>query len=337
MSDETPADVTDEPPVYRQVLWNESEGRPRAPWRLLAWFVLALALGVMVSVPVTVPLLLAGDATLGRWFPGVAPDAVVVVGATVGQNLGLVLASLVAAVVIDRRKLADLGLGFDREWGLELVVGFALGAVFVLAVLAVELAAGWVTVTGTVLESGTDLPTALLFGVLFLVASTGEEVVFRGYVLTNIAEGVNGFGSVGPTGASAAAVGATSLLFGVVHVANPGGGVVGGAVIVLAGVLLGTAYVLTDSLALPVGFHVGWNWFQGQVVGFPVSGLVGSPSLLELDQHGPEMFTGGSFGPEAGLVGAVAFLAGIAAVLGWARLRRGSLGVSPEFAEPLLR
>jgi len=337
MTDETPAGTNGATPVYREVLWNETEGRPRAPWRLLGWVLLALLFGVLVSVPVTVPLLLVGDATLGRWFPGVAPDAVVVVGATVGQNVGLMVASLVAAVAFDRRRIADLGLEFDREWGLELLVGFALGAVLVVGVLLVELAAGWATVTGTALESGVDLPTALLFGALFVVGSVGEEVVFRGYVLTNVAEGLNGFWSIGPGGASAVAVGATAVLFGVVHLSNPEGGVVGGAIIVLAGILLGTAYVLTDSLALPIGFHVGWNWFQGQVVGFPVSGLAGSPALLDLEATGPAAFTGGTFGPEAGLVGAVAFVAGLAVVLGWSWFRRGSPVVPSGVAEPGLR
>lgn len=337
MTDETPTVANDGTPVYREVLWNEAEGRPRAPWRLVGWFLLSLVLGVLAAVPVAVPLLLVGDAAIARLFPGVAPDAVVLVAATVGQNVGLMAAALVAAVAVDRRPVVDLGLAFDREWGLELLVGFGLGAVLIVGVLLVELLAGWATVTGTALESGVDVPTALLFATLFLVASVGEEVVFRGYVLTNVAEGLNGFRSIGPTGSSAVAVGATSLLFGIVHLGNPEGGVVGGTIIVLAGILLGTAYVLTDSLALPIGFHVGWNWFQGQVAGFPVSGLADSPALLELEQTGPAVLTGGKFGPEAGLVGALAILTGIAAVLGWSWYRRGSLGVPPGVVEPLRR
>ena len=42
--------------------------------------------------------------------------------------------------------------------------------------------------------------------------------------------------------------------------------------IALAAVLLGLAYLRTRSLALPIGIHLGWNWFQGNILGFGVSG-----------------------------------------------------------------
>lgn len=327
--------MSDRRPVYRRVLWNDAECRPRAPWRILAWVGASVPLVVLAVAPVVALPLLAGESTLGRWFPGRDPETVVVLVGTVAQWVALVPATLVVAYVVDRRELADLGLELDRAWGVELLAGLALGGGLIVCVFLLEYTAGWVTVTGTALDSGVDPATVALYTVVFLVASTGEEVVFRGYLLTNLAEGLRG--RLGTAGASAVAVAVTALLFGVVHASNPGGNVLGVAVITLGGVLLGLAYVLTDSLAIPVGFHVGWNWFQGLGIGFPVSGLAVPPGLVRIEQGGPALATGGGFGPEAGLVGGAAFLAGIAAVVAWTRIRRGEVGVAPGFATPALR
>ena len=60
-------------------------------------------------------------------------------------------------------------------------------------------------------------------------------------------------------------------------------------------------FVRTGQLWLPIGLHIGWNFFQSSVFGFPVSGL-DRPGLLDITVSGPELWTGGAFGPEAGLI-----------------------------------
>jgi membrane protease YdiL (CAAX protease family) len=69
----------------------------------------------------------------------------------------------------------------------------------------------------------------------------------------------------------------------------------------LAGMFLAFAYTRTRQLWLPIGLHIGWNFFEGTVFGFPVSGL-GLSGIIEHSVNGPVQFTGGAFGPEAGLV-----------------------------------
>jgi hypothetical protein len=67
---------------------------------------------------------------------------------------------------------------------------------------------------------------------------------------------------------------------------------------------------LTKQLWLPIGLHIGWNFFEGVIFGFPVSGM-NSYKLVLLRESGPKTWTGGEFGPEAGLLVLPALLLGV--------------------------
>lgn len=71
------------------------------------------------------------------------------------------------------------------------------------------------------------------------------------------------------------------------------------------------------SLWFPIGFHWAGNFVEGVVFGMPTSGQSWSHPLLRYDAGGHPVFTGGAFGPEAGLFMAVAALAALLAMRGW--------------------
>jgi hypothetical protein len=85
------------------------------------------------------------------------------------------------------------------------------------------------------------------------------------------------------------------------HIFNPGATWISTFGIFLAGLFLALGYVLTKQLWLPIGLHIGWNFFEGVVFGFPVSGM-NTYKLITLQITGPDAWTGGLFGPEAGLI-----------------------------------
>lgn len=76
-------------------------------------------------------------------------------------------------------------------------------------------------------------------------------------------------------------------------------------------ILFGLGYLVTGELAIPIGLHMAWNFFQGVVYGFPVSGDKEPACFLLTQQSGQAFFTGGSFGPEAGLMGILAAVLGM--------------------------
>lgn len=77
------------------------------------------------------------------------------------------------------------------------------------------------------------------------------------------------------------------------------------AIAVEAGLLLGAAYKYSGTLWLPIGIHWGWNFFQGNIFGFAVSGGDAGSSLIQSSVQGPVILTGGAFGAEASVIAMV--------------------------------
>ncbi len=271
------------------------------------------------------------------------PESTIAQGDTILFPLWLLLSSLLAVLLvgryIDRRRIADFGLHFSNSWWGELVLGAVFAACLITGIFLIEHAAGWVSITETCVSEidGWAFPASILLALgTFALAAITEELVARGYQIKNLAEGFNSRW-LGPKGALVMAVLCTSALFGLLHVVNPSATIISTSGLALAGIFYGASYVLTGELALPIGFHIAWNFFENSVFGFPVSGEHFGASFVAIQQSGPELWTGGTFGPEAGFLGIGAHLVGILAVVVWVRLRRGKVVVLEELAEPLFR
>jgi hypothetical protein len=309
----------------RTLLWNADAGRLRAPWRLL------LAAVVLVVALFATGLVLR---SLGRSVVGGAGNGLPTAVGAVATAASVVAAVALAGRYLDRRRLTDFGLAVDRDWLVDLGFGLGLGVTLLTGVFLVELAAGWVRVAGTFAADGAFVPAALSALVLFACVGVYEELLARGYLLTNVAEALSPLGDRVAVGL---AVLLSAGLFGLAHAGNPSATAVSTVTITLAGVVLALGYVLTADLAIPVGFHVSWNFAQGVVFGFPVSGRPIGPAVVAVDQRGPPVVTGGAFGPEAGLVGVAALLVGAIAICGWVRARGGDLRVHPGITTPASR
>lgn len=311
---------------------QSGERRLRSLWRILACGLLFFVASAFFTVPVL--LISVGAGALGG--EGVRPpqgDLLLV--SSVASLLAALVTLWVAGRFLDRRPIRDFGLRLDRGWWLDLGFGLALGAALMTAIFIVELGMGWVTVTGGFETGGSPFPRAILGPVvLFLCVGIYEELLFRGYGIKNVSEGLGGV--IGPRSAIFVAWILTSVLFSLLHIPNPNSTLVSTTNIALAGLMLGAGYVLSGRLAIPIGLHITWNFFQASVYGFPVSGLdSGRASFVSVEQGGPEAWTGGTFGPEAGLLTVFATLIGVALIWLWLLLRGGKPGLHlPLAARP---
>ena len=131
---------------------------------------------------------------------------------------------------------------------------------------------------------------------LFSIVAVGEEIMFRGVLFRWIDEKW-GFWW---------AIGISALVFGLIHITNPGGTLWSSiAIAIEAGLLLGAAYKWSGTLWVPIGIHWAWNYSQGNIFGFAVSGQAAGESLLHAQMQGCDWLTGGVFGAEASVVAVV--------------------------------
>jgi hypothetical protein len=128
---------------------------------------------------------------------------------------------------------------------------------------------------------------------VYLTVGVGEEMICRGVIFRQIDERWNTW----------AAFVVSALLFGFMHIFNDGATWWSSlAIAIEAGLMLGAAYKWSGSLWLPIGIHWIWNFTQGNIYGFSVSGTVAGGSVLVPVVDGPEIITGGAFGPEASII-----------------------------------
>ena len=219
----------------------------------------------------------------------------------------LLLPSLLALYMLltrllEQRPLGSVGLAFCGRWKNELSLGLLAGAGMILAVGCLEGLLGVAKFSLSAQPPG-RLALAGVFLLLMLgVAAADEELVFRGYPFQRLVD----------SGGPLAAVAAVSVMFGLAHLWNPSHNWISTVNTILVGVLLAVCYLRTRALWLPIGVHFAWNYFQGYVLGLPVSGLAMPASILAARVHGATWLTGGAYGPEGSILSSGVILAATA-------------------------
>jgi uncharacterized protein len=289
-----------------------------ADGRLRAWLRITLAvLAFLVARALT--------GAVGLLF-----DSFAVAIAVAGLTSGLVLVALFVGFArrLDRRPVRSYGLRIDRSWWLDLVVGAAIGVLIALLSFAFLVAGGWMQVT-EVFSAGTrqGLWSGLLAGtVAFVATGVYEELMFRGYVVSNAAEALT---RRRPTRrAVLGAVAISAVVFAAVHPpaiftsAAPMPLVI--VFFLLMGTILGLAYVYTGQLALPIGLHITVNLFGNYV--FPSMAMPEEAEqlarVLRTTTDGPGWVVG-----EGGAAMLIATAIGGLLVWAWLQLRHRPLAV----------
>lgn len=220
------------------------------------------------------------------------------------EVLMLVSGLIAACMVLGFRKLPFSGLGLSlKGWGRSLLRG-ALFVVFLYVVgFGLSLLLGAVEVVGFLFSPISLLVSLLLY---FFVAVT-EEVIGRGFFLGRMLDGgINKF----------VALFISAVLFSLMHLFNPNFAFVPFLNIMLAGCFLGASYIYTRNLCFPIALHWFWNWIQGSVLGYKVSGNEFSNENL-LILHFPEenLINGGTFGFEGSILCSLLLVLGTVIIL----------------------
>jgi len=212
------------------------------------------------------------------------------------HQVGQLLANLLSAAMllgayvlavrqVERRRATEAD---PRGHVGSFAIGCALGVALMGAVYLILWLLGRVTFLPGVAAGGLPGELAACFAAAVL-----EELAVRAVIFRLIEE------AAGTT----IAVVVSATLFGLMHAFNPGATVISSAAVAIeAGVLLAVAYALTRNLWFCIGLHMSWNFAEGSLFGAKVSGGSALNPLMHTVLTGPDIVTGGAFGPEASLI-----------------------------------
>ena len=245
-----------------------------------------------------------------RWLTAVFMFAITFVLTTLTYFIDIVAALyyfivilfvLVLWIYIEKQLPEDLGFRFFYSWWLQVLLGILVAGITLGLVIWLEVLLGWIVLTPVFL----GYPLELIAGMLSVYAinqglvAFSEEMLSRGYIQQNLETRLR----------VPLSILIASVMFALFHV--PGifyyglpliSAVIMFVNLLLGGLMLGLAFAQTRNLWLPIGLHAGWNFMLYHIVG------VWGDGLYQYQSVGLEILTGGTAGPEAGLVGTAGFL-----------------------------
>ena len=262
-----------------RIFLTKDQSRLRAGWRLLIAVILT-GLFFQIVDWIRSALSMTGPT---KAISGSLIDFAVVTGAI-----------YLARRFADKRSFASLGLNINNQAGFDIIVGIAIAFVLMFLIYLIEYSFGWIkfeTFAWQIDPPSTVITYTLRYLVVLIFVGWNEELVYRGYILQTLTSGLNLIW----------ALLITSLYFGIEHLSNPNSSWMAVAGIFFIGLFFAYGYLRTSQLWLSIGIHTGWNFFENAVFGFPVSGF-DRPGLFRVTVSGSNLWTGGAFGPEAGLI-----------------------------------
>lgn len=287
----------------QKIFISPHESRLRAGWRLAGQSLLLIfALSLFSS--------------LGNGVLSTRSDisyAGLLLFSTMISSLAVTASIFIARRLLDQRSFVSLGLEIKSQSVKDILFGVLLSGLMVGVIYLLFWAFGWLEVESLAWHVegwGSLLSSVLVMISFFVLVAWQEELLLRGYWLQNLSDGLSR--SLG--------VLLSSALFAFAHVVNPNLSWEAYLGIFLSGLFLAYGYLRTNQLWLPIGLHIGWNLFEGTVFGFPVSGQY-YYQLVRQTLSGPEIITGGAFGPEAGFILLPVLLLGVAGIFWYTRNR----------------
>ena len=269
-----------------RVVFRDSTGAVRPPWRLLVFAAVSIASLIIIN-GAAVPLVSGALALIGVrlvLFPWALLAAAV-------------LAHAITFRLVDPRGWRSVRLDPSALRLRPILTAAVLGAGAVALATVPLLVLGWLRIVPG--PAGSSIGTGLAILPFLAPAALWEELVFRGY----------GFAVLAEWWGTPAALGVTSLAFGLVHLENAGATAESVGVVVIAGLFLGGVLVAMRSLWAAFTAHLAWNWTLAGVLHSAVSGVPFATPDYRVVDAGPDWATGGVWGPEGGVPAALSLLA----------------------------
>lgn len=203
-------------------------------------------------------------------------------------NIIIILTSIIAWSKISKRPLYKMGLTPFKKDYKDFFVGLLYGIVSMSIVFGLLLVSGNASVESWQANFSSGMIIELI---IFILVGFSEEIFGRGYIMSVLRQ----------TKSLPMVMILSSIIFALLHGLNPGIGILPIINLSLVGALFAYMYIKSGNIWMPIGFHITWNYVQGNIFGFKVSGT-DTDSLISTTLGTNDILTGGDFGPEGGLV-----------------------------------
>jgi len=249
------------------------------------WVRLIVYLGVCLGIAVccSIPLVILFPELIGNNYSNLKNNQAYLITSQVATALGISIGTYLMIVKIENRRLTEYLLNVNI---ISLLKGFLLGIVLMSFFSSLMIVMGWIQFNYNIFSF--HLATSFI---LYFFVAVAEEVLARGYILNNLRQRFN----------APVALVVSSVIFGAMHVGNDYFTWIGFANISLSGFLMGLVALKSKSVSAAIGLHWSWNFFQGPVFGFAVSGHQ-ELGILKANFGADKIFTGGYFGAEGSIV-----------------------------------
>lgn len=280
-------------------LFKNKDGQIRSGWIIagvtLACFLIAFILAIPAGFIVIFVNIIRNDTLNFAEVVGNSVHVMNIVGILLQQGVFLAVPIITWKYVL-KRPMVSMGIGRLKDQGKDLLVGLAFGALSMTVVFLILITSGEARISALKPQLSLSHIQSLL---LFIAVGFSEEIYGRGFVMSTLRQ----------TKSKVLAVVVSALIFALLHSLNPGIGIIPYLNLFLIGVLFSYMYLLSGNIWMCIGYHITWNYFQGNVFGFLVSGN-STTSLIKTVLERETILNGGAFGPEGGLVVTFIILAG---------------------------
>lgn len=232
------------------------------------------------------------------------------------STVSMLIAPILTYMIFERKNKWSLGIQ-QPDALRRLIQGLAVGILLIsVSFLAIWLFNG--LHINTIQYDSETLKAVVISLGLFILVALSEELLFRGYIQGLLRNHY---------GANIAII-HSSILFALLHMMNPG--ILSTPFtlinIFLVGLFFAVTREITGGIWLAIGFHLTWNFFQGNIYGFAVSGT-DSKTIISITSQGNSFISGGDFGAEGSMIATVILLIACIIVIRKRRSKSASITI----------
>ncbi|WP_294389514.1 CPBP family intramembrane glutamic endopeptidase [uncultured Clostridium sp.] len=279
-----------------KIIFKNKYNEVRSGWKILLVFLLSYALmfglSMLIGIIMGIVLLIKGngDYLINFNLESTTEYELIFQITTSISNILLIISCIIIWKLFEKKKINKMGITSIKKGYKELGIGLILGAITMSIVAVIIIATGNVKLVNPI--SKPQVSISLLYGLIgFIFVGFGEEILSRGYIMSVLKQTRNKWLIlIGP-----------ALIFAALHLGNEGIDVLAFINLFLVGVLFAYMFMKSKNIWMPIGYHITWNYFQGYIWGFGVSGISVN-GLYKVENVTNNIINGGAFGPEGGII-----------------------------------